>query len=218
MKLSTKLGVLVCVLVTFLVYSSEALSTGYGYKKGYKSYGYKSYSKYDSYDYKKGKKGKKYKKYKSHDDDDDDEPESCKPEPPSSNPLCSDCDGKLTNIIFRYDGTVAAFIEIEARKGQDRAPLFQGTVSTGDQFSVSGTDNYLDNKSTLGANIEIRVDGVELGTLHTSCSEPVGPGTIIGDLVVLAATSRNGGQTCPVGPIPDPPVDPCPPEASEFCP
>ena len=29
---------------------------------------------------------------------------------------CSDCDGKLTNIIFRYDGAYPAFIEVEAKR------------------------------------------------------------------------------------------------------
>ncbi len=34
--------------------------------------------------------------------------------------------------------------------------------------------------------------------IHTSCSEPVGPGLVSGDFLVEAGTSRDGGELCPL--------------------
>ncbi|MCP3935903.1 MAG: hypothetical protein GY708_11080, partial [Actinomycetia bacterium] len=51
---------------------------------------------------------------------------------------------------------------------------------------------------TLGREITIHVDGVENARIHTSCSEPVGPGLAAGDFVVEAGASRDGGELCPL--------------------
>lgn len=129
------------------------------------------------------------------------------PVSPPSTPACEVCDGKIDNIIFRYTGEFPSFIEIQSRKGKRFSTVYAGFVTVDQQFSVSGADNYLDKKSTLGPTIYIAVNGGDPIALHTSCSVPIGPGTIAGDLVVLSATSRNGGLTCPVGDIP-PPTNP----------
>lgn len=124
-------------------------------------------------------------------------------------PTCNECDGKIDNIIFRFDGSQTSFVEIESRRGRQYQTLYAGYLDAYQQFSVSGSSNLLDRKGTLGATIYVRVDGGDRLSLHTSCSEPIGPGTVVGDLVVITATSRNGGLTCPVGPIPPiPPVFP----------
>jgi len=34
--------------------------------------------------------------------------------------------------------------------------------------------------------------------IHTSCSEPIGPGAVFGDFLVVSGHSRNGGMLCPV--------------------
>jgi hypothetical protein len=129
---------------------------------------------------------------------------------PPSTPTCEVCDGKIDNIIFRYSGEFPSFIEIQSRKGKRFATLYAGFVSVDQQFSISGADNFLDKKSTLGPTIYISVNGGDPIALHTSCSVPIGPGTTAGDLVVLTATSRNGGLTCPVDDT-TPPTDPNPP-------
>jgi hypothetical protein len=131
---------------------------------------------------------------------------------------CSDCDGKLDNLILRYDGGFPAFVEVDSRQGKRFASLFADTVGVGQQFSVSGSSNYLDKKSTLGPTIYLRVDGQSIGSLHTSCSQPIGPGTTLGDFVVIVASSRNGGLTCPVDEIPDPPCDPDAPPSDDESP
>lgn len=124
-------------------------------------------------------------------------------------PSCEVCDGKIDNIIFRNDGAdFTSFVEIQSRKGTRYAPLYAEYVASGQQFAISGSDNFLDNKGTLGATIYISFDGGEPFALHTSCSQPIGPGTKVGSLVIISATSRNGGLTCPVDDIPPAPVEP----------
>lgn len=116
---------------------------------------------------------------------------------------CSDCDGKIDNMIMRFDGDLRSYVEVFSHK---RVPLYSGNLNPGQRFTLSGSDNFRDRKSTLGPMIKFKVDGVEVAQLHTSCSVEIGPGTIAGDFVVISATSRNGGLTCPTGDIPPPPV------------
>ena len=120
------------------------------------------------------------------------------PDPEPEPPVCSACDGKIDNIIFRHGGQILSYYEIQSRKGKRFVTLFAGYVQNGQQFTVSGASNYLDNKGTLGATIYIRENGGDPISLHTSCSQPIGPGTAVGSLTVVTATSRNGGLTCPV--------------------
>ena len=121
--------------------------------------------------------------------------------PPVEPEECFDCDGKIDYIKFRFTGSFG-FVEVESRRGRQLQNLFYGFVQNGQEFEVFGTNNFLDKKSTLGATIYIRINGGERLPLHTSCSEPIGPGTVVGDLLVVRATSRNGGLTCPTGIVP----------------
>ena len=125
--------------------------------------------------------------------------------PIEEEPACEVCDGKINNIIFQYTGSFPAFIEIESRKGKRYAGVFGQFVTPNQVFSISGASNFLDKKGTLGPTIYISTDGGDAASLHTSCSVPIGPGTVVGDLIIIAATSRNGGLTCPVGDVPDGP-------------
>ncbi len=55
-----------------------------------------------------------------------------------------------------------------------------------------------DGNGTFGSQITIYVDGVENTTIHTSCSQEIGPGFESGDFMVLAGASRHGGALCPL--------------------
>jgi len=61
-------------------------------------------------------------------------------------------------------------------------------------FSFTGADR----KGTLGPSIKLFVDGHYNTSMHTSCSVPIGPGTVAGDFLVIEGASRNGGALCPV--------------------
>jgi hypothetical protein len=72
---------------------------------------------------------------------------------------------------------------------------FAGFVAPGELFSFTGGDR----KGTLGPYIKLFVDGHYHTSMHTSCSVPIGPGTVAGDFLVVEGASRNGGALCPVG-------------------
>ncbi len=50
----------------------------------------------------------------------------------------------------------------------------------------------------LSTEIPIYVGGVENTRIHTSCSQPIGPGLIGGDFLVVEGQSLNGGPLCPL--------------------
>ncbi len=105
---------------------------------------------------------------------------------------CSECSGKVTQLSMRYDGMAPVFVEVEQKKGRDI--VFAALVMPGEVFTFSGTDK----KGTLSTEITIFVDNGEHASLHTSCSVPIGPGTVAGDFTVVEGFSRNGGQLCPL--------------------
>jgi len=105
---------------------------------------------------------------------------------------CSECDGKVTYLTLQYNGSQSALIRVEQKK---EGVVYNGIVSSGGQFSFSG----IDSKGTLGTEISIYVNGQLNTKIHTSCSQPIGPGLISGAFEVIYGQSRNGGDLCPVG-------------------
>jgi|GEM_PF-2152560 len=114
---------------------------------------------------------------------------------------CEDCDGKVTTLTLRYNGSVdGAEITIDAKRGPSTDPVFSGTVNPGEEFTVvgpaSGSGGFA---GTLGTEIALYVDGALNTTIHTSCSQPIGPGLMSGDFEVISGESKNGGLLCPLG-------------------
>ncbi len=104
---------------------------------------------------------------------------------------CGDCDGKVTELTLEYLGDAEGYVEVVQKK--DSVVVFAGTVQPGEPFSFTGQDN-----GTLSTEITIYVDGILNARMHTSCSNPIGPGMVRGDFLVLEGTSRNGGPLCPL--------------------
>ena len=111
-----------------------------------------------------------------------------------------DCDGKVTELTLEYLGTAAAFVEILQKK--DGESVFAEAVQPNQPFTFVGKDK----KGTLGTEISIYVDGALNTKIHTSCSQPIGPGQISGDFKVIEGYSR-GGQLCPYDQPPEEPGD-----------
>ncbi len=105
---------------------------------------------------------------------------------------CDECSGKVTQLTLRYTGMAAALVEVEQKKPSDI--VFSGLVMPGDEFTFSGTDK----KGTLSTEIRIFVDGGLHTSIHTSCSQPIGPGLQSGDFLVVEGFSRGGGLLCPL--------------------
>lgn len=134
-----------------------------------------------------------------HDDDDDDENERGYSHDDDDPSIYCGCRGKVTELTLRYTGTQAANV-IVTRKPPFSVVLYQGLVQPGAEFTVMG--NYYGPKGfkdTLGTAIEIAVDGGEAVELHTSCSEPIGPGLVVGDFEVVSGKSRKLRKPlCPI--------------------
>ncbi len=110
--------------------------------------------------------------------------------PPGGGDDCGECDGKVTRLDLVNDGPSAQIIVID-KKGEN--VIFDDYVNTGDSFTLNG----FDKKGTLGTEIVIKVGNAET-KIHTSCSQPIGPGLSFGDFTVVGGASRNGGELCPV--------------------
>lgn len=111
-----------------------------------------------------------------------------------ANPDCGECDGQVQSLALRYNGDVDAHVEVTQRFKNLEVSIFDDLLAPGDPFEVFGVNN----KDTLGPYIWIYVEGERIGHIHTSCSEPIGPGTVLGDFEVIDGFSRNGGRLCPL--------------------
>lgn len=114
-------------------------------------------------------------------------------------PACGPCEGKVSSLTFQYQGDGAALIEVFGRRGpRKNDPLFEGFVAPGGVFTVDGPDTGNPGfRGTLGTEIDVFVGGVHHADIHTSCSQPIGPGMVFGDFLILAGDSKHGGPLCP---------------------
>jgi hypothetical protein len=106
---------------------------------------------------------------------------------------CAPCAGKITELTMQYNGTVATTVRIEGR-GPAAGVLYEMLVLPGEQFTFIGNDS----KGTMGTKITFYENGAQTATMHTSCSEVIGPGTTAGPFEVISGRSRNGGPLCPL--------------------
>lgn len=105
------------------------------------------------------------------------------------------CDGQVNQLVLRYNGDVAdARVKITQRDGSRTMVLFDETVQPDGEIEIEGENR----QGTFGSVIQVYVNGALNTRIHTSCSEPIGPGLIRGDFEVVSGTSRNGGDLCPV--------------------
>lgn len=120
---------------------------------------------------------------------------------------CAPCenegDERVAGATFEYDGpagTVTVVIDQQASGGSPQETVEVGNVEPDDTFDVplNGNGRPDFDLSVVDSND----DEWTLGTIHTSCSEPFGPGTTVTDgtrtLTVVAATNKNGDAICEV--------------------
>lgn len=106
----------------------------------------------------------------------------------------------MTRLTLRYLGEIAgAHVQVIAKSGPGSPTVFDGIVSPGGTFEVvgpaSGNGGFA---GTLGTEIRIKVNGIDNAAMHTSCSQPIGPGLVSGDFEVLEGASSGGGLLCPL--------------------
>lgn len=117
------------------------------------------------------------------DDDDDETPTDC-----------DECDGKVTTLTLRYEGTGSANVRIVQKKND--IIVFDDNVSVNQLITIVGQDN----KGTLSSEIKIYINGELTNRIHTSCSDPIGPGQEYGVFEIISGSSRNGGELCRIQP------------------
>jgi len=121
--------------------------------------------------------------------------------PPPPPPDCGPCDGRVTKLTLRYDGPTGT-VKVKSKFGSSTWTIFEQTVASGGQFTVVGNDQH----GTLGTDIKLYVNGVFKTEIHTSCSQPIGPGMVFGNFTIIEGYSRNGGKLCGVAPPAPKPV------------
>ena len=105
--------------------------------------------------------------------------------------VCGDCEGKVSILTLKYNGSQASLIKVVQKK--DGGVVFENIVEPNGQFSFAGTVN-----GTLSTEITIYINDVENTKIHTSCSELIGPNMSFGDFTIIAGESSGGGALCPV--------------------
>jgi len=110
---------------------------------------------------------------------------------------CSECDGKVTELTLKYNGEESVEVKVIQKKNCEK--IFEGTVEAGGTFTFNG----MDKQGTMSTEIKIYVNGEYHTKIHTSCSQPIGPGLVSGDFEVINGYSRNGGLLCPITPEDD---------------
>lgn len=115
-------------------------------------------------------------------------------EPPAGE--CA-CEGKVVRLVLEYTGErVNADVYVTSK--HDRGLIHSGILSGGDSIVLDGTGQSFDNQGTLGPEINIYINGERVARIHTSCSQPIGPGMTFGDFRVIEGHSRTGGTLCPL--------------------
>jgi len=108
---------------------------------------------------------------------------------------CNPCDGKVSELTLRYDGTAATFLQIYDDKNPNADKLmFEGMVDPGEEIVIYGTRR----EGEMGSEIALYEDGDLAVKIHTSCSRPIGPGMTFGNYYIVEGYSRNGGLLCPL--------------------
>lgn len=127
---------------------------------------------------------------------------------------CGACDGKVSQLTLKYTGAEAVFLEIfdDKKNPNPDKVMFEGMVQPGEEITINGTHK----KGEMGAEIGVWADGQLLVKIHTSCSQPIGPGAVFGPLEVLEGYSRNGGKLCPMDPPGGGECQPCDGKVSQL--
>ena len=108
---------------------------------------------------------------------------------PATNLDC-ECDGGMVELSIKYNGLLTnANIQVI---NKDDIAIYSGIQSTNGEFTFIG----LGKENRMTNTIYFEVNGVVVGELHVSCSQPLYIGLIIGDFEIVGGISRNNGQLC----------------------
>lgn len=120
------------------------------------------------------------------------------------------CKGKVTELTLLYTGDSVDPIVVtgKGKKNKPQCDILNGpviffeddvhdivtTTVDGRVFTLHGYDK----KGTLGTEISLYVGGDLNTKIHTSCSKPIGVGSIFGDFEIIEGSSKDGGPLCAI--------------------
>ena len=105
---------------------------------------------------------------------------------------CDSCRGEVTTLVLRYTGSVSNAHVVVVQHCPD-VVIFDEIVQPQGEFYLEGADA---NK-TMGQQLSIYINDDFNGAYHVSCSDPIGPGMVRGDFIIVEGTSKAGGTLCP---------------------
>lgn len=106
------------------------------------------------------------------------------------------CSGKVTYLKLKYLGSVQnAQIRIVQQSGET---IFNSVVQPEGQFQIYGQSFQNGPPPHMSPSIDVFINNNFHRNIHTSCSVPIGPGSVFGDFEVIEGESRNGGPLSPV--------------------
>jgi hypothetical protein len=117
---------------------------------------------------------------------------------------CGECKGGVNSLTLVSQATDTVYVEVKKSEGSTNPDelYFSGFVTAGEVISFTG--NNSDGK--FPSTIVVLVDGALDASIHTSCSQPIGPGMTFGSFLLADATSVDNGPICE---LPDPGDDFC---------
>ena len=107
---------------------------------------------------------------------------------------CDVCKGGVRDLLLSFSGSSGNVVVYDDSDPKADKILFAGSVTTGDEIPLQprvGQDK-------LAGTISFYVNGAFNASLHTSCSQPVGPNLVLGDFVVVSGHSKDNGLMCPL--------------------
>ena len=108
---------------------------------------------------------------------------------------CGECEGQITELTLRYGGDEMAYIEVyQGNRRRFRDLIFAGVVMPDGEFSFSGRKNH----GKMGSKITVYTNIHHTTSIHTSCSQPIGVGMVVGQFEIIAGASHEGGPLCEI--------------------
>ena len=99
------------------------------------------------------------------------------------------CNGGLSSITLKYNGTSTA--DIEVTDGGNKV-FYSGSVDPDGTFTANGTGS----NGKLGANITVLINGTENTSIHVSCSQDIYKGDVHGSFTIMDGVSNNNLHLC----------------------
>lgn len=119
--------------------------------------------------------------------------EDCRDTLSNDCPDCGKCDGKVNSLTLQYNGNSTTDIQILDKKCEEVFDTLNG-VEPESNFTLTRNPSFPSEICLKSNETTVKI--------HTSCSQPIGIGSVFGEYEVLAGSSRNGGAFCKEGETP----------------